>query len=81
MPRLSGRQLACAALVLALFAPVYLAVGSPAFRPAWLDVRVATVPASVWCVLLLMVVFVVLTWAFSAAAFTERSSDDRSSGG
>ena len=69
MPRLSRRQVAFAILVLLLFAPVYLCVGSAAFRPDWLAERVAGVPLSMLLVVVLMVVFVGLTWAFSGEAF------------
>ena len=79
MPKLSTKQIGFAFLVLALFAPVYLCVGSPAFRPDWLTLRFATVPLSVWVVVGLMGVFVLLTWAFSGAAFgtdaTEKDGD------
>lgn len=62
-------QVVLSLLLLALFAPVVLAVGSAAFRPAWLTTTVAGAPLGILWVLGSILVFIVLTWAFARMAF------------
>jgi hypothetical protein len=62
-------QVLLSLLLLLLFSPVVLAVGSPAFRPAWLDRPVAGMPPAVLWVLGSIAVFIVLTWIFARMAF------------
>lgn len=69
MPKVRSKQLWLSLLVVALFAPVFLSTGSAALRPAWLDQAVAGVPVFSLLVLGLLVLFVVLVWAFSGMAF------------
>jgi hypothetical protein len=71
MPRITLKKVALSALVLALFAPVYLFVGSPAFRPSWAASRFVGIPVTVLWVLILFVTFVGLTWIFSREAFAD----------
>ena len=69
MPRITARQVWITVLMLALFAPIPLSSGSPAFRPAWFAARFGPLPVSVWLVLGLMAVFVLMVWIVSASAF------------
>ena len=66
-------QVLLCVLLLALFSPVVLAVGSAAFRPDWLTTTVDGVPISVLCILLSIVTFIVLTWAIAIMAFARLS--------
>ena len=58
-------------LLLALFAPVVLAVGSEAFRPVWLKNLAAGVPISVLWGVGSIALFVVLTWLFARMTFAQ----------
>lgn len=64
----SARQVGLSLLLLALFAPVVLAVGSAAFRPAWLLAMLAGVPVSIFLVLGSILLFVTATWLFARVA-------------
>ncbi len=77
MSRLTLRQVILSVLVMAVFAPVFLAVGSPAFRPAWLSNPViGEIPASALVELAYLALFVVLVWVFSGSAFAEDTDRD-----
>lgn len=65
------QKIALSLLLLALFAPVVLAVGSAAFRPAWLTTTVAGAPLSVLWVLGSILIFIVLTWTFARMTFVQ----------
>ncbi len=66
---LAARQVGLSLFLLALFAPVVLAVGSAAFRPAWLLSMVGGVPLSVLWVLLSIGGFIALTWLLARSVF------------
>lgn len=61
------REIVLSLLLLLLFAPVVLAVGSALFRPDWLLLKVAGVPLSVIWVLASILTFIGLTWLFAAS--------------
>jgi len=65
----SAVQIALSILLLILFAPVVLAVGSADFRPAWLLHLLGGVPLSTLWVLGSIILFIGLTWFFSRMAF------------
>lgn len=65
----SARQVGLSLLLLALFAPVVIAVGSAAFRPAWLLAMLAGVPVSILWVLGSILLFVTATWLFANMVF------------
>lgn len=65
----SARQTALSLLLLALFTPVVLAVGSAAFRPSWLHAMLAGVPVSILWVLGSILLFVTATWLFARMTF------------
>lgn len=67
----SALQWGLSVLLLALFAPIVLAVGSPALRPAWLLHRVAGIPLSLVWVVVSIAVFIGLTWTFSKIVFAQ----------
>jgi uncharacterized membrane protein (DUF485 family) len=77
MSRLRLRQVWLALLVMALFAPVALAVGTPVFRPAWLSAPlVGAVPASAVVVTGYILVLVVLVYVLSGSAFGDRAPQE-----
>lgn len=61
----SAFRIVCSGLLLALFAPVVLAVGSADFRPGWLADRVSGIPLSIVWEIASIAAFIVLTWLFS----------------
>jgi len=73
----SARQVGLSLLLLALFAPVVLAVGSAAFRPAWLLATLGGVPVSLLWVLGSILLFVTATWLFARLAL---AADDEGQG-
>ena len=79
MPRVQSKQVWLSLLVAALFAPIFLATGSAAFRPAWLDRALAGIPVFQLMVIGLVVLFTVLVWIFSSFAFgdADEGSDKR----
>lgn len=62
-----AREIMLSLLLLLLFAPVVLAVGSAVFRPDWLLLKFAGVPLSVIWILVSILTFIGLTWLFAAA--------------
>lgn len=75
MWKLPARQMWLCILVMALFAPVFLSIGSPRFRPSWLSATIGWIPVTVLGTLVLMSVFVCLTWIFSKVAFDTTDDD------
>ncbi len=71
----SAKQVWPSVLLLALFSPVVLAVGSAAFRPAWLTETVAGIPASVLWIVGSIVTFVALTWLFARMTFVRLGAE------
>lgn len=70
-----ARQVGLSLLLLALFSPIVLAVGSAAFRPAWLTATVAGIPASVLWVVGSIAMFVALTWIFARMTFVRNDGE------
>lgn len=70
MSKLEPAQLWRSLLILLIYAPIILAVGSAQFRDDGLATRLLGVPASVWIVCLSMVALVALAGRFANSAFT-----------
>lgn len=70
-----AREIVLSLLLLLLFAPVVLAVGSAAFRPDWLLLKIAGVPLSVLWVLASILTFIGLTWLFAASIFSQAEGE------
>ena len=69
------QQVGLSLLLLAIFAPVVLAVGSATFRPAWLKAAPMGIPISVLWILISIVIFVAMTWAFTRMAFAQANGE------
>lgn len=69
MSRLKPAQLWQSLLILLIYTPVVLAVGSASFRSDGLATRLLGVPISVWAVGMVMVALVILAWRFANSAF------------
>ena len=80
MSKLSLKQVLCSLLVLILFSPVVLAVGSPSFRLDAYHLTVLGVPGFPMLVVGLLLVLMVMMWIFAGAAFSDddgQGSDPR----
>jgi hypothetical protein len=80
MAKLSLKQVLCSLLVLILFSPVVLAVGSPRFRLSVYHSTFAGVPGFPLLVVGLLLVLMVMMWIFASAAFSDddvQGSDPR----
>lgn len=68
-------QVLLSLLLLVLFMPVILAVGSADFRPAWLGALLAGFPVGIVWVVGSICLFVLLTWLFARMVFTRMSRE------